>query len=147
MRILIQRVRKASVTVGTEIVGSISTGALVLLGIHKEDTEKSADWLASKLVNLRMFSDENGRMNLSINDIQGQLLVVSQFTLYGNCSSGRRPDFFDAATPDKALPLYLYFIEELKRQGLHIETGQFGANMQVSLINDGPVTFLIDSKA
>jgi D-tyrosyl-tRNA(Tyr) deacylase len=147
MRILIQRVSKASVTVGNEIVGSVSAGALVLLGIHKEDTLKSADWLVSKLINLRMFSDGNGRMNLSLKDISGQVLIVSQFTLYGDCSSGKRPDFFDAAKLDVALPLYLHFIQELKKQGLCVETGQFGADMQVSLINDGPVTFLIDSKA
>ena len=146
MRIIVQRVIEASVTVDGSIIGKIGRGALVLLGIHKDDFPTQASWLASKLVNLRMFSDSEQKMNLSLLDIQGSVLIISQFTLYGNCQSGRRPDFFDAAQPAKAKELYERFIEEVRKELPSIATGSFGADMKVSLINDGPVTFVIDAK-
>lgn len=146
MRIIVQRVIEASVTVDGSIIGKIGRGALVLLGIHKDDFSTQASWLASKLVNLRMFSDAEQKMNLSLLDIQGSVLIISQFTLYGNCQSGRRPDFFDAAQPAKAKELYKRFIEEVRKELPSIATGSFGADMKVSLINDGPVTFVIDAK-
>ncbi len=146
MRLLIQRVSEASVTVGEKVVGSIGPGALVLFGIHKDDRPENTTYLAQKLANLRMFTDENDRMNLSLKDTGGSVLIVSQFTLYANCSSGRRPDFFDAAHPDIAEPLYQKFISEMKQEIPKVETGIFGARMSVRLINDGPVTFILDSK-
>lgn len=146
MRILVQRVLKASVTVEGSVIGEIENGALVLLGIHKDDVPEQTAWLANKLINLRMFKDVDDKMNLSLLDIKGSLLIVSQFTLYGNCVSGRRPDFFDAASPPKAKDLYEKFIQELRQDIPHVATGSFGADMQVSLLNDGPVTFVIDAK-
>lgn len=146
MRILIQRVDSAQVSVEEECSGSIQKGLLVFLGIHKTDTEKSADELIHKLIHLRIFSDEKGKMNHSLLDMGAEVLVVSQFTLYGDCSSGRRPDFFQAAPPDVAKQLYQYFIEQLKKHVTKVETGIFGAHMMVSLANNGPVTFMIDSK-
>ena len=146
MRILVQRVLKASVTVEGSVIGEIEKGALVLLGIHKDDAPEQTVWLTNKLVNLRMFKDVDEKINLSLLDIGGSVLVVSQFTLYANCASGRRPDFFGAAPPCKAKELYEKFIGELRRDIPHVATGSFGADMQVSLVNDGPVTFVIDAK-
>lgn len=146
MRILVQRVLEARVTVNGSTIGEIGKGALVLLGIHKEDHPAQAAWLASKLVNLRMFSDSEDQMNLSLLDIKGSVLIVSQFTLYANCTSGRRPAFFEAAPPQKAEELYNRFIEEVRKELPSIATGSFGADMKVSLINDGPVTLIIDAK-
>ena len=146
MRIVIQRVKKAQVVVEERIVGSIAKGALVLLGVHKEDDPSKIPWLSQKLLHLRMFSDEHGKMNLSLMDIRGEILIVSQFTLYAQCSEGRRPDFFSAAAPSLAETLYQQFITAVKSSDLKVETGIFGADMEVSLINDGPVTFIIDGK-
>lgn len=146
MRLLIQRVKSARVDVEDKTVGSIGAGALVLIGVTHGDDKSKAAWLASKLINLRMFEDEQNKMNRSLIDIKGSVLIVSQFTLYGDCSEGRRPSFTNAALPDIAKPLYETFIEEVKKSGLPVATGIFGAYMQVSLVNDGPVTFLIDSK-
>ncbi len=146
MRLLIQRVKNAQVDVDAKTVGSIGPGALVLLGVTHGDDPSKAAWLASKLVNLRMFEDEQGKMNRSLIDIKGSVLIVSQFTLYGDCSEGRRPSFTGAALPAVAEPLYETFIAEVKKLGLPVATGVFGAYMQVTLLNDGPVTFIIDSK-
>jgi D-tyrosyl-tRNA(Tyr) deacylase len=146
MRIVVQRVLKASVTVEGSVIGEIEKGALVLLGIHKDDAPEQTPWLVNKLSNLRMFKDADDKMNLSLLDIGGSVLVVSQFTLYANCESGRRPDFIDAAHPSKAKDLYDKFIGELRRDIPSVATGSFGADMQVSLVNDGPVTFVIDAK-
>jgi D-tyrosyl-tRNA(Tyr) deacylase len=146
MRAVIQRVSRASVTIEEEVCGSISGGLLILLGICVDDSEADADWLAAKIYNMRIFSDEKGHMNLSVIDSRGELLVVSQFTLHAKTKKGNRPSFIDAARPEIAIPLYEYFIkklaEETKRE---IQTGKFGAMMQVSLVNDGPVTIVIDS--
>lgn len=145
MRLVIQRVSQAQVIVEGKICGSIQRGLLVLMGIHQDDQSKEVKWLIQKLIHLRIFADDQGKMNLSIKDIQGEVLVVSQFTLYGNCLNGRRPDFIQSAPPGIALPLYHQFIEELKQEIPVVQTGQFGAYMQVSLINDGPVTFILES--
>jgi D-tyrosyl-tRNA(Tyr) deacylase len=145
MRMVIQRVTEASVTVDGNVVGQIGKGIAVLLGVAKADTEKEAEYLAHKLVNLRIFEDEAGKMNLSIQDIGGELLVVSQFTLLGDCRKGRRPGFSDAAPPAEADRLYRYFVEYLRTTGFKVETGQFQAMMLVKILNDGPVTFVIDS--
>jgi D-tyrosyl-tRNA(Tyr) deacylase len=145
MRMVIQRVKEASVTVEDNVVGKIGKGIAVLLGVARGDTEKEADYLANKLVNLRIFEDDAGKMNLSIQDIGGEFLVVSQFTLLGDCRKGRRPGFSNAAPPEEADRLYLYFVEQLRAKGFHVETGQFQAIMLVKISNDGPVTFVIDS--
>lgn len=146
MKIVIQRVKKATVSINKDIVGAINYGFLIFLGIQSTDTEQDVDYLVKKVTKLRIFSDENNKMNLSIKDINGQLLIVSQFTLYANCNDGNRPSFIDAAKPDIAIPLYNYFIEECKKTVPIVETGEFGADMQVELVNDGPVTIIIDSK-
>lgn len=146
MRIVVQRVTEANVKVEGKIVGQINEGALVLLGIKKTDTEKDVDYLVRKITNLRFFSDQDGKMNLSLKDIGGELLIISQFTLYGECKkSGNRPSFTDSAKSDIAIPLYEYFIEECKKQIPIVQTGIFGADMKVSLLNDGPVTIILDS--
>jgi D-tyrosyl-tRNA(Tyr) deacylase len=145
MRMVIQRVTEASVTVDGNTVGKIGKGIAVLLGVAKGDTEKEAEYLANKLVNLRIFEDEAGKMNLSLHDVGGELLVVSQFTLLGDCRKGRRPGFSNAAPPGEADRLYLYFVEHLRAQGFRVETGQFQAKMLVHILNDGPVTFVIES--
>lgn len=143
MRILIQRVKEAKVIIDQAVYSQIGSGLLVFLGIHKEDQAKDITWFVNKLVNLRIFSDSAGKMNLSLNETGGNILLVSQFTLYGNCLNGRRPDFIQAAPPDIAKPLYEAFIERLKLDIPKVQTGVFGAEMQISLINDGPVTFIL----
>ncbi len=145
MRMVIQRVTEASVSVEKKIVGRIGKGIAVLLGVAKGDAEKEADYLANKLVHLRIFEDADGKMNLSLPDVGGELLVVSQFTLLGDCRKGRRPGFSQAAPPNEADRLYLYFVEQVRARDVHVETGQFQAMMQVKIFNDGPVTFVIDS--
>ena len=142
---VIQRVSEASVSVDGSIVGKIGKGLAVLLGVAKRDTEQQAEWLANKLVNLRIFEDDAGKMNVSLQEIGGELLVVSQFTLLGDCRKGRRPGFSDAAPPEEADRLYQYFVEYLRSQGFIVETGQFQAKMLVNICNDGPVTFVIES--
>ena len=146
MRLVIQRVKHADVSVNDKIVSKINQGFLVLLGVKSTDTSKDADYLVKKLVNLRIFEDKNGKMNLPLKSVNGELLIVSQFTLYGNCKEGNRPSFTDSAKPDIALPLYEYFIAECKKQIPIVETGVFGADMKVNLLNDGPVTIIIDSE-
>ena len=144
MRLLIQRVSKASVKVEGECVGKINKGFLVFLGITHGDTKDNVDYLVNKLYNLRVIEDENEKMNLSIKDINGEILIVSQFTLYADTSHGNRPSFINAAKPDEANELYEYFIEKAKQTGLKIEAGIFGADMKVELLNDGPVTILLE---
>lgn len=144
MRLLIQRVSKASVKVEGECVGKINKGFLVFLGITHGDTKDNVDYLVNKLYNLRVFEDENEKMNLSIKDINGEILIVSQFTLYADTSHGNRPSFINAAKPYEANELYEYFIEKAKQKGLKIEAGIFGADMKVELLNDGPVTILLE---
>ncbi len=147
MRVVIQRVREASVKINDEIVGEIQQGLLVLLGIEHVDSELDADYLIQKLIHLRIFGDEEGKMNLSVSDISGDLLIVSQFTLFADTKKGNRPSFIRSARPEQARPLYEYFLSQLKKLFIgKIENGVFGANMQVELINDGPVTIIIDSK-
>ncbi len=144
MRILIQRVLQASVSVDSQIVGQIGQGLLVFLGVHKNDSQDSIHPLVNKLVNLRIFSDADDKMNLSVKEVGGGVLVVSQFTLYGNCQTGRRPDFMDSAPSQHAQKMYDQFVMELQKEISCVRTGRFGAKMAVSLINDGPVTFIIE---
>lgn len=147
MRVVLQRVSFANVEINKEIKGKCKNGFLVLLGVKQGDTEKEADFLASKVANLRVFSDENDKMNLSLLDIGGEALVISNFTLYADCSHGRRPSFINAEKPDKANELYEYFCSKLKEQGVNsVEKGEFGADMKVSLLNDGPVTIILDTE-
>lgn len=146
MRAVVQRVSSASVTVAGKVTGQIGRGFLVLLGIATDDAQEDLIYLAQKVVGLRVFEDADGKMNLSIGEVGGAMLVVSQFTLYGDCRKGRRPGFTDAARPEVAEPLYRAFVAEVRGQGIVVETGQFQAEMQVSLVNDGPVTLLIDSR-
>jgi D-aminoacyl-tRNA deacylase len=143
MRIVLQRVSQASVTVDGSIVGQIGRGVLLLVGVGKGDTEKDSVYLAEKIVNLRVFPDETGKMNLSLLDICGSALVVSQFTLYGDCSKGRRPGFDGAAPPELARQLYEHFVGRIRAAGVKVETGVFQASMTVSLVNEGPVTFIL----
>lgn len=147
MRAVIQRVSRAKVTVEGEIVGEIASGWLVLLGVAPDDSQKQVDWLAEKIANLRAFNDADGKMNLSVQDVGGSILVVSQFTLYGDCQKGRRPSFIGAAPPAIAEPLYEAFVNALKLLGVPVATGRFAADMQVELVNDGPVTFVLDAPA
>lgn len=144
MKLIIQRVKHASVTVDNNIVGKIGQGFLVLIGVGPEDTKEIADYLVQKLIKLRIFEDENGKMNLSLKDVNGELLIVSQFTLYADCSGGNRPSFVNAAKPEKANELYEYFIQECKKQNINVEHGIFGADMKVELLNDGPVTIILE---
>lgn len=146
MRAVIQRVSSASVSVDGQIVGSIGAGLLVLLGVGKEDTEQDAEALARKIVELRVFQDEVGKMNLSVKETGGSLLVVSQFTLYGDTRKGRRPSFDQAAPPEEARRLYERFVEAARAEGVRVETGEFQAMMSVNLVNEGPVTFLVESR-
>jgi D-aminoacyl-tRNA deacylase len=146
MRAVVQRVAEAGVTVDGEIVGQIGRGFLVLLGIAHADGEKEAAWLARKIAGLRIFEDGEGKMNLGLADVDGSVLAVSQFTLYGDARKGRRPSFVDAARPEHAQPLYAHFCDELTREGIHVERGVFQAEMKVSLINDGPVTLWLETE-
>lgn len=144
MKLVIQRVKNAKVDVEGKTVGKIEKGFLVLLGVTHTDTKEIADYLVKKLCNLRVFEDENGKMNLSLKDVGGKLLIVSQFTLYADCSVGNRPSFINAAKPDFANELYEYFCERCKENGIEVEKGIFGADMKVNLLNDGPVTILLE---
>ena len=144
MKLVIQRVKNASVTVEKKVVGEIEKGFLVLIGIKVGDTKEQADYLVKKLCNLRVFTDENDKMNLSLKDVGGKLLIVSQFTLYANCNDGNRPSFIEAARPEEAIPLYEYFCDECAKRGFEVQKGIFGADMKVQLLNDGPVTIVIE---
>ncbi|MCS7198292.1 MAG: D-aminoacyl-tRNA deacylase [Candidatus Bipolaricaulota bacterium] len=147
MRLVLQRVREASVEIDGKTVGRIGPGLLIFLGVGKGDSEHDTIFLADRVLGLRIFEDAAGKMNLSVKDVQGEILVVSQFTLYGDTQKGRRPSFDAAAPPDQARVLYELFLQELRRSGLKVESGIFGARMKVFLINDGPVTFILESKA
>ena len=144
MKLVVQRVANAQVEVDGKIVGKIGKGFLVLCGITHDDTEKEADYLAKKLCNLRVFEDDNQKMNLALKDVAGELLIISQFTLYGDASEGNRLSFIKAARPEKANPLYEYFLEKCKSYEIKVEKGIFGADMKVSLVNDGPVTIILE---
>lgn len=147
MRIVIQRVKSASVSIEAKLHSNIAKGLLVLVGIHIEDTEKDADWLVQKLVNMRLFADAEGKMNLSVLEVGGEVLLISQFTLYADIQKGNRPSYIKAARPEQAIPLYTYFIKKLNEcLPVPCQTGVFAADMQVSLVNDGPVTVIADSK-
>ena len=146
MRAVVTRVSEASVTIEGEVVGKIGQGFLILLGITHDDTPESCRKLAEKVLGLRVFTDENDKMNKSLADVGGQVLVVSQFTLYGDCSHGRRPSFIAAARPEQAIPLYEQFLSECERLGFAPQHGQFGAKMEVASVNDGPVTMIVDTK-
>jgi D-tyrosyl-tRNA(Tyr) deacylase len=146
MRAVLQRVRSARVLVEGEVIGQIEHGLLVLLGVERSDTPEQARWLADKVVGLRIFNDAEGKLNLDVGEVGGAVLVVSQFTLYGDCRKGRRPSFVEAAPPERAIPLYEAFVEAVRAQGIPTATGRFGAMMQVELVNDGPVTLIIDGK-
>ena len=145
MRIVVQRVQRASVTIDNELYSEIKKGYLVLFGAEKGDVISQADWLSNKVSVLRCFPDEQGKMNLSIKDIQGEMLIVSQFTLCGDIRKGTRPSFDKAMAPDEANKMYEYFIQKVKEQGIPVKTGVFGADMKIDLLNDGPVTFVIDA--
>ena len=145
MRAVVQRVSESSVAVGPEVVGRIGRGLLVLLGVSKTDTEKKTDYLAEKIVHLRVFADESGRLNRSLMEVGGEMLVVSQFTLLADCRKGRRPSFTEAAEPELATRLYEHFVRQTAQLGISVQTGRFQALMAVSLVNDGPVTLIVDS--
>ena len=146
MKIVVQRVKAANVKVDNEIVGKISEGLMLLIGVDEDDDTNDADWLIKKIIDLRIFSDQEGKMNLSVKDISGEILCISQFTLISDYKKGNRPSYIKAAKPEKAIPLFEYFKQEIKKSGLKIESGIFGADMKVSLLNDGPVTLVFDSK-
>lgn len=146
MKLLVQRVSSAQVDVDSKTVGKINNGFLVLIGVTHTDTREIADYLVKKLCNLRVFKDENSKMNLSIKDVDGELLIVSQFTLYADCQHGNRPSFVNSAKPDMANELYEYFVEKCRKEVKNVETGIFGADMKVSLLNDGPVTIMLEKK-
>lgn len=146
MRVVLTRVSKASITIDGEAGGIIGKGYLVLLGVGPEDTEKEACYLAKKCAELRIFEDENGKMNMGLSDVGGEMMVVSNFTLYAECAKGRRPDFFFAAKPDVAIPLYEKFLSEVRAYGIEPVTGKFGADMQIDHVNDGPVTLILDTE-
>ena len=146
MRVVVQRSKRASVTVDGEVVGQINKGLVLLVGVTHTDMEADAIYLADKIANLRIFEDENEKMNLSLLDVEGEILSVSQFTLYGDCRKGRRPNFMEAAKPDYANQIYKAFNNLLREKGIHLETGRFGAMMDVELVNDGPVTLILESK-
>ena len=146
MKIVVQRVKEANVKVDNEIVGKISEGLMLLRGVDEDHHTNDADWLIKKIIDLRIFSDQEGKMNLSVKDISGEILCISQFTLISDYKKGNRPSYIKAAKPEKAIPLFEYFKQEIKKSGLKIESGIFGADMKVSLLNDGPVTLVFDSK-
>lgn len=146
MRAVVQRVSRSKVTVDEEIVGQINQGILVLLGVSREDSEKEVNYMVDKIINLRIFEDEGGKLNKSLLDTGGELLAVSQFTLYGDCRKGRRPGFSEAASPEYADNLYNCFVEKAREKGVQVETGKFRTHMMVELVNDGPVTLLLDSE-
>jgi D-tyrosyl-tRNA(Tyr) deacylase len=144
MRVVLQRVSQASVTIGGTVAGAIGRGFCLLVGFTHGDTGERVDWMAEKVAGLRLFPDADGKMNLGLADVQGALLVISQFTLYGDTARGRRPSFIDAARPDAAIPLYERFVAALRTRGLEVATGEFGADMLVEIHNDGPVTLILD---
>lgn len=144
MKVVIQRVQRASVAIGGKVHGAIEKGYLVLLGVGHEDDEKTADRIVKKMINLRIFPDENDKINLSLKDVDGSLLVVSQFTLYADCTHGNRPGFTNAAKPDHANALYEYFVSKCREQVANVQTGSFGADMKVELVNDGPFTIILE---
>ena len=146
MRAVVQRVKQSSVKAGNEIVGQIGSGLLVLLGVARDDTAKDADYLVNKIINLRIFEDQDGKMNRSLIETGGELLAVSQFTLLADCRKGRRPSFVGAAEPQKATDLYEKFVDLVREKGVNVQTGRFRAMMEVALINDGPVTVIIESR-
>lgn len=147
MRVVIQRVSKASVVINSNEICNINNGLLILLGIELKDSDEDIVWLTKKIINLRIFSDENGKMNHSVTDVSGEIIVVSQFTLHAKTKKGNRPSYINAAKPELAIPLYEKFTDFLRKEsGLNVYTGKFGADMKVSLINDGPVTIILDSK-
>ncbi|WP_144463288.1 D-aminoacyl-tRNA deacylase [Siminovitchia fortis] len=146
MKIVLQRCKQAKVTAEGRLTGSIGRGFVLLVGITHDDTEKEAEWLADKIINLRIFEDADGKMNRSLKDVDGEILSVSQFTLYADCNKGRRPSFVDAAAPDMANSMYERFNELLRSRGVKVETGVFGAMMEVDLVNDGPVTLVLERK-
>ncbi|WP_339147015.1 MULTISPECIES: D-aminoacyl-tRNA deacylase [unclassified Sutcliffiella] len=146
MRVVLQRAKKAEVRVGGEVVGKIDRGLMLLVGVTHEDSPEDAAYVAEKVANLRIFEDDQDKMNLSLLDVDGQVLSVSQFTLYGDCRKGRRPNFMEAAKPDHAETIYEAFNEALRNKGVTVETGQFGAMMDVDFVNDGPVTLIVESK-
>lgn len=145
MRAIIQRVKESNVKVDNKVIGSIGKGFNILLGISSKDSENELKWLCNKIVHLRIFSDEQGKMNLSLKDVQGEILLISQFTLYADCIKGRRPGFSEAATGEKAKILYEKAIQTFRALGIQVETGEFGADMQVDILNDGPVTIILDT--
>ncbi len=147
MKVVVQRSKQASVTVDGEVIGQIEQGLVLLVGVQHDDTEKDADWLAEKIAGLRIFEDAEGKMNFSVQDLGGQILSISQFTLYGDCRKGRRPNFMNAARPEQAERIYDYFNGKLRELGLTVATGRFGAMMDVLLVNSGPVTLILESKA
>ncbi|MBQ4123844.1 D-tyrosyl-tRNA(Tyr) deacylase [bacterium] len=145
MKVVLQRVKNASVTIDNELFSSITQGYLILFGAEKGDTKEQADWICNKISNLRCFADENGKMNLSIKDVSGEMLIVSQFTLCGDVKKGTRPSFDNAMNPSEANELYEYFVSKVKEQNIQVKTGVFAAHMEISLLNDGPVTFTIEA--
>lgn len=147
MRVVLQRVSRASVTIDGRSAGAIGRGFCLLVGLTHGDTEATVDWMAEKVAGLRLFSDRDGKMNLGLDEVAGAVLVVSQFTLYGDAAKGRRPSFVDAARPEQAIPLYLRFVAALRRRGLEVATGEFGAHMMVEIHNDGPVTLILERDA
>ena len=147
MRVVLQRVSRASVTIAGRVVGAIGTGFCLLVGFTHGDTAAQVDWMAEKVSGLRLFSDPEGKMNLGLADVRGAVLVVSQFTLYGDAGKGRRPSFIEAARPEVAIPLYEAFVVALRARGLEVQTGEFGAMMEVELLNDGPVTLILERSA
>lgn len=147
MKVVIQRVSSASVTIETEIAANIQSGLLVLVGIEDNDSQEDINWLSQKIINLRIFGDDNGVMNLSVKEIQGNIIIVSQFTLHASTKKGNRPSYIKASKPDMAIPMYEKFVKQMELElGKKIQTGKFGADMKVTLVNDGPVTIIIDSK-